>query len=129
MKLNTMLLCVAGAALAATSASAQEGVPSGIKDAGAMSLPLSAYPTKSRERGEEGTVEYRVDVTAEGEMRSCEIIKSSGYNRLDQATCELMIHHVKFSPDVNSEGRPLDSIIQGSIVWKLPDGDGASTEG
>ena len=126
MKLNGILLCAAGALLAATSASAQEPAPSGIKEAGAMSLPLSAYPAKARKKGQEGEVGYRVDVNAEGELRSCEIIKSSGHSVLDQATCELMIQHVKFTPDVNAQGRSLESIIQGTIVWKLPDGDGGS---
>jgi hypothetical protein len=37
-----------------------------------------------------------------------------------------MIQHVKFTPDVNAAGRPLESIIQGTIVWKLPDGEGRS---
>ena len=126
MKLSRMLLCVAGATLLGTSAFAQEAPSSGVKDAGVMSLPLSAYPKASRARGEEGSVGYRVDVSAEGELRSCEITKSSGHNRLDKATCELMIHHVKFSPDTNGEGRPLDSIIEGSIVWKLPKGESNS---
>jgi protein TonB len=122
MKLNSLVFCIAGVALAATSASAQ-APSSRIKDAGSMSLPLSAYPERARERGEEGTVEYRVDVDRDGALRSCEIIKSSGHSQLDQATCELMIQHVKFAPDVNEEGRPLESIFQGTIVWKLPDSE------
>lgn len=126
MKLNGILLCAAGALFAATPASAQQEAPSGVKEAGAMSLPLSAYPARARKNGQEGEVGYRVDVNADGELRSCEIIKSSGHNALDQATCELMIQHVKFTPDVNAEGRSLESIIQGTIVWTLPDGEGNS---
>ncbi len=123
MKLGSAFLFTGGAILLAAAASAQDA-PAGVKNAGAMSLPLSAYPQKSRAAGEEGTVEYRVDVNADGELRSCEIIKSSGYSRLDQATCELMIQHVKFTPDVNADGRPLESIIQGEIVWQLPESEG-----
>src|SRR3546814_16083520 len=102
MKLNSLVFCIVGAALAATSASAQ--APGRIKDAGVMSLPLSAYPEKARERGEEGTVEYRVDVDRDGVLRSCEIDKSSGHNVLDQAPCELMIQPVKFGPDGTEAG-------------------------
>ena len=128
MRLASVFICAAGAMLAST-ALAQESRGTGATDAGAMSLPLSAYPEKSLENGEEGTVEYLVDVDEEGVLRSCEILKSSGHGRLDRATCELMIQHAKFTPDVDADGRPLESMFRGTVVWNLPESQSKSTDG
>jgi TonB family protein len=128
MKLPSIVLCAAGAMLAATAASAQTEAEA-AREAGAMSLPLSAYPEESLENGEEGTVEYLVDVDAEGTLRSCEILTSSGHGRLDRATCELMIQHARFEPARSADGRALESMIRGTVVWKLPDSAALNSDG
>jgi len=43
------------------------------------------YPPESRLSGEQGTCVVKITVTAEGEIRDVTLIKSTGYQRLDQA--------------------------------------------
>ncbi|MXR35919.1 TonB family protein [Neisseriaceae bacterium B2N2-7] len=50
--------------------------------------PKPAYPPLSLELGEQGTAEFRVEVSASGEALSVELAKSSGYPRLDRAARE-----------------------------------------
>lgn len=47
--------------------------------------PRTVYPTQSRRMGEEGSVTVRVVVDTRGVVSSAEIVKSSGFPRLDQA--------------------------------------------
>lgn len=50
--------------------------------------PKPAYPPLSLELGEQGTAEFRVEVSAAGEALSVVLAKSSGYPRLDRAARE-----------------------------------------
>ena len=59
------------------------------------------YPRESRNRGEEGTVSisYRINPDGTVAAGSCSVIKSSGYRRLDQGTCQLIEAKFCFRPD------------------------------
>jgi protein TonB len=56
-----------------------------------------AYPEDSRTAREQGVVILRVEVTAAGEPSTVNILKSSGYFRLDQAA-RRAVQHWKFHP-------------------------------
>ncbi|VVE76938.1 energy transducer TonB [Pandoraea sputorum] len=47
--------------------------------------PRVAYPTQSRRVGEEGTVTLRLVIDTRGVVSSANVVKSSGFPRLDQA--------------------------------------------
>lgn len=47
--------------------------------------PRVVYPTQSRRVGEEGTVTLRLVIDTRGVVASANVIKSSGFSRLDQA--------------------------------------------
>ena len=77
------------------------------------------YPRESLQMREEGTVHYRVRVSKKGELESCEVIRSSGYSRLDRATCNMLIKHAAFTPKRTAEGRTVRSVREGTMVWKI----------
>ncbi|QND82664.1 Putative TonB-dependent receptor [Chromobacterium vaccinii] len=52
---------------------------------GYLNNPAPAYPTVSREEGEEGTVRLRVHVSAQGLPQDVSVQSSSGFPRLDRA--------------------------------------------
>ncbi|MCD4498602.1 energy transducer TonB [Chromobacterium vaccinii] len=52
---------------------------------GYLNNPAPAYPTVSREEGEEGTVRLRVHVSAQGLAQDVSVQSSSGFPRLDRA--------------------------------------------
>lgn len=77
------------------------------------------YPKESLERREEGTVGYRVEVDRRGELKTCEVTRSSGFAALDRATCEILIRNGKFRTRTNAEGRKVQYTHDGNIVWKI----------
>lgn len=95
------------------------GVSAAQERASVSSLIAQYYPVQSLERGEEGTVEFAVEVDREARIESCGVTKSSGYRRLDIATCDLLVVHGDFSFPV-SESRPVATARIGRLVWKLP---------
>ncbi|MGE4242551.1 energy transducer TonB [Ramlibacter sp.] len=54
-------------------------------DANYLQNPKPAYPPLSRRMGEQGTVMLRALIGADGNVQRVEILRSSGYDRLDQA--------------------------------------------
>lgn len=80
---------------------------------------IDAYPAKSRELKEEGTVHYRVEVNAKGQLESCQVIRSSGFERLDDATCRLMVRAARFDVRKDEKGRGKRYAHEGKVVWKL----------
>lgn len=83
------------------------------------SLEVDAYPAKSRELKEEGTVHYRVEVNSKGQLESCQVTRSSGFERLDEATCKLMVRAARFDVRKDQNGRGKSYAHEGAVVWKL----------
>jgi TonB family protein len=80
---------------------------------------LKNYPAESLARGEEGTVAFAVDVDSRGKIESCVVSRSSGYPRLDDATCDLLVRLATFAP-AKAEGRLVATTRTGQISWHLP---------
>src|SRR5450830_1037371 len=114
----TFLICAAGFALMPASAqdiSVTLSVP-----------PQVAYPAVSRRAGEEGNVLLRVVVEKTGLPRSVEVVRSSGFPRLDQAAIEAY-RKARFVPYMEN-GEPIEVVTTGTIRFQLnrdvaPDGE------
>lgn len=74
---------------------------------------VDLYPAKSRKLREEGTVHYQVEVNSRGELESCAVTRSSGFSRLDAATCLLLVQRARF------ERKGERYTYNGTVVWKL----------
>lgn len=77
------------------------------------------YPQQSLALGEEGTVHFSVNVDQQGRLLSCAVTKSSGFSRLDQATCDMLAATATFAPLQNEGGR-IAGVRTGTMQWKLP---------
>ncbi len=77
------------------------------------------YPAESLRRGEEGSVKFRVTLNDKGLIQSCAVIETSGYARLDAATCEVMVATARFRPVREGDER-IASVHEGSLAWVLP---------
>ena len=67
------------------------------------------FPSGPLERDEQGTVTFRLLVSASGRVAACEIIQSSGSSSIDDAVC-LAGRKLRYSPGVLN-GQPVDSFI------------------
>ena len=81
------------------------------------------YPPESLRLGEEGSVGLRLGIDGSGKLLSCAVSQSSGYARLDHASCDIMLLHViKLMPPKAVDGRRANSFKEARIDWQLPAG-------
>lgn len=90
------------------------GVVEGSRIVGAI---VPHYPLAARRRREEGTVVYRVSVTADGVPALTSLVQSSGFSSLDRAALNA-ISEARFSP-ATLDGQGVPSIKELAFVFKL----------
>lgn len=78
------------------------------------------YPSTAIRQSLEGNVSYRLHVTSSGEVSRCDVLVSSGFEILDQATCRHLKRYARFSPATDSNGEPIESVFEDTMAWELP---------
>lgn len=79
---------------------------------------MGEYPVESLIAGEQGRARYRVDVTPDGNPARCSIRISSGYPRLDAATCDAVMKTARFR--VLEKDAALRR-FEGWMSWRVPE--------
>ncbi len=82
-------------------------------------LKAEDYPKESIRRGEQGRVQFAIAVGIDGRVKSCTIIQSSGFDRLDSKTCSIMQERLRFKPALDPQGRPVEDSYAGVLNWEL----------
>ena len=80
---------------------------------------LNVYPKESLSNGEQGTVFYHVRIDARGRATDCEVTQSSGYERLDMATCSMLMDKAHFTPGRDTRGHATRSTFDGKVIWRI----------
>jgi protein TonB len=111
---------LAGAATPATAAPSPEAA---ARDAANNEVILSEYPPRARAAGEQGSVVFKVALDREGFATSCEVTQSSGFKRLDQETCDLILNRAMFKGVRGPDGRRTNVVTEGVVNWRLPKGE------
>lgn len=93
------------------------------RDAANAEVILSEYPPRARAAGEQGSVFFKVALDREGYATSCEVTQSSGYKRLDQETCDLILNRATFKGVRGPDGRRTNVVTEGVVNWRLPKGE------
>jgi TonB family protein len=94
------------------NATRQPGVPALLK-------PLRVeYPLEARRLGQEGRVQVRMRVLADGSVGQVEIQKSSGVASLDLAAMRAAAS-ATFSPPTKPDGTPAQAVVLMPMVFKL----------
>jgi protein TonB len=78
------------------------------------------YPPTSRRLGEAGTVTLQIYVLDNGKVGDAKILKSSGFERLDEAAVREAKRAWKFVP-ATEEGKPIASWVNMAVTFKLTD--------
>jgi protein TonB len=117
MKLQKSALISVSLALLTMSAAAAAPA-SGGRDAQAAAA-LNVYPKESLAAGEQGIVSYHVAIDARGHATECEVTGSSGHERLDWATCQMLMDRAQFTPSVDGHGHRGRSGYDGKVVWRI----------
>ncbi|HET7574981.1 MAG TPA: energy transducer TonB [Sphingomicrobium sp.] len=78
------------------------------------------YPAAAWTRGEQGSVQAKLDVDERGQVSRCTIVRSSGHESLDEATCRILEARARFTPARDASGAAIeDSVVTPPIVWRL----------
>lgn len=77
------------------------------------------YPAQDLREGNEGLVRFRLGVSAEGKVTSCTITASSGFPRLDAATCAKLSQRGKFEPGTDETGAKAVGTWYSSVRWAI----------
>lgn len=86
-----------------------------------LANPLPKYPLVARKRGHEGQVSVRVSVAEAGQIINVKLIKSSGWDDLDQITLGIL-KSWQFKPATRG-GRPIAGSIDLSFNFQLSAGE------
>lgn len=78
------------------------------------------YPDASRRAEEQGVVRVSYVVDTEGKVSSCNVTQSSGFARLDDATCKIIMRRFRFNP-ATVDGQPVQETKTQPVRWQLRD--------
>ena len=89
---------------------------------------FSQYPPRALAAGEQGSVRFRAEADAKGNVMSCKVTEGSGHKRLDRETCDLIVDHASFKPALDSGGIAREAIHEGIVNWRIPGVTPATTK-
>jgi protein TonB len=76
------------------------------------------YPTASRRAEEEGVTRVSYVVGVDGLVAQCEVVQTSGFQRLDDATCAIIRRRFRFNP-ATLNGQPVPERRSMPTRWRL----------
>ena len=79
------------------------------------------YPARALREEREGTTRFRVTVGADGRVRNCEVLASSGSTDLDAATCANIAKRARFAPATDASGARVAGHYTSAVRWMIPD--------
>jgi protein TonB len=83
-------------------------------------LKQSDYPAESIDAREQGELTASFDVSETGRVENCRIVRSSGYLRLDDATCPIIEERARYRPAADAKGTAVRSSDVRVWRWILP---------
>ncbi|WEK47643.1 MAG: TonB family protein [Candidatus Andeanibacterium colombiense] len=78
------------------------------------------YPSSEIRAEHSGVTGYRLSIAANGKVTGCEVMRSSGWPKLDAATCANVARRAKFEPGSDTSGMKAAGSYSGSVVWTIP---------
>jgi len=77
------------------------------------------YPPDAQMRDEQGTVGVELKIDKRGRVSRCDVVQSSSSKSLDSATCRILQQRARFTPALDSNGRPAEDTYTQRITWRL----------
>lgn len=83
-----------------------------------VTISQDDYPAASTRAQEEGRMTVKVTVGTNGRVQSCEVVRSTGYKRLDERACQVAERRWRFHP-ATEDGDAVASTYTQNITWEL----------
>ena len=78
------------------------------------------YPESAKQAQQQGTSAVELSIGTDGRVSGCNITSSSGSSALDTAACNVLKRRARFTPAIDSSGRPTTDSYSQRIKWVLP---------
>lgn len=79
------------------------------------------YPDAAVQNGEQGVVTIGFTIGPDGRITECQVVRSSGYARLDSVPCKLLKSRARFKPAVDAQGQPRTTNGYTFMMFWLPE--------
>lgn len=79
------------------------------------------YPSAELRAGHQGAVRFRLSIDTQGRVSDCAIVRSSGYARLDEATCKYASRRARFDAATDGNGDRVAGTWTSEVRWMIPD--------
>ena len=83
-------------------------------------LSANDYPTIALKKGEQGIVQVRLAIGADGAAQACHIQKSTRPVEFDQAVCRALMKRARFQPALGADGKPMPSYWRSGVRFEIP---------
>ena len=104
------------------AAQASASAPSSAQTAKLVPVPrthlLPPYPADAKRAGEQGTTQMQVTISTEGVITDCNVMSSSGSQRLDAIACSYVQRNWRWQPPTR-DGREVSATTKISVIWNL----------
>lgn len=106
----------------ATSLQSAATLPIAAKPANDPSgwIKITDYPADALTNRQAGTVAFKLDIDAGGNVSACKIVGSSGSAPLDTMTCALLFIRARFTPARDVTGTAVAGSFSSRITWVFP---------
>ena len=78
------------------------------------------YPVVALRNEEEGLVDFRLTIGADGRVSGCDVTRSSGSAALDEATCSIISVRAVFEPARDVNGKATTGSYANRVRWIIP---------
>ncbi|MGQ0742501.1 MAG: energy transducer TonB [Alphaproteobacteria bacterium] len=114
----TIDIASAPAPTTAITAQTAQRIDSPLRPSSRNTLYKSDYPQQSIINEEEGTVAVKILVLEDGRIGDVQLVKSSGYPRLDEKTISVIKSRWRYSAPVK-DGKPIRYWQNARVIWRL----------
>ena len=76
------------------------------------------FPDASRRAEEAGVTRVSYTIGTDGKVSACSVVQSSGFPRLDDATCKIIMRRYRFNP-ATRDGQPVPETKTQPVRWQL----------
>lgn len=80
------------------------------------------YPAAALRDAAQGPVGVELDVSPDGRVAACRVVRSSGSASLDSATCRILRSRARYQPARDAQGALVPDRDTATITWTLPRG-------
>lgn len=78
------------------------------------------YPSADIRANNQGTTAVRLDIDATGKATNCTVTASSGFQTLDDKTCQMLMRRARFTPAKDASGAGIPQTWSKRVRWQVP---------